>query len=99
ATFNADLDTPGISRMLGGPLATLGSHGLNLSTEKALAVADPAAFVDRLNLLLMGGTMSPAMRTVLIDALRTMPTGDGGRQRTEDALFLILSSPQFAIQR
>lgn len=99
ATFNADLDAPGVSRMLGGPLATLGSHGLNLSTEKALAVADPAAFVDRLNLLLMGGTMSPAMRTVLIDALRTMPTGDGGRQRAEDTLFLILSSPQFAVQR
>ena len=47
----------------------------------------------------MGGAMSPAMRTLRVDTLRTMPPGDGGRQRTEDALFLVLSSPQFAIQR
>ncbi|MCZ8116470.1 DUF1800 domain-containing protein [Silanimonas sp.] len=99
ATFNADLDAPGVNRMLAGPLATLGNHGLDLRTEKTLALSDPAALIDHLNLLLMGGTMSPGMRTVLVDSLRAMPTADGGRQRAEDTLFLILSSPQFAVQR
>ena len=71
---------------------------LNLSTEKALAVS-PGALADRLNLLLMAGRMSPAMRQILVDAAYATPMNDGGGDRVEDMVFLIASSPQFAVQR
>ena len=71
---------------------------LDLSAEKALAVS-PGALADRLNLLLMAGRMSPAMRQILVDAAYATSMNDGGGDRVEDMVFLIASSPQFAVQR
>ncbi len=71
---------------------------LNLSAEKALAVS-PGALADRMNLLLMAGRMSPAMRQILIDSAYATSMNDGGGDRVEDMVFLIASSPQFAAQR
>ena len=71
---------------------------LNLSAEKALAVS-PGALADRLNLLLMAGRMSPVMRQILVDSAYATSMNDGGGDRVEDMVFLIASSPQFAVQR
>ena len=54
---------------------------------------------DRLDLLMMAGRMPTPMRAVLVDAIGRMPVTDGGRQRVEDAVFLVASSPQFSVQR
>jgi len=71
---------------------------LNLTAEKQLAVS-PGALADRLNLLLMAGRMSPAMRNILVEAAYATSMNDGGGDRVEDMIFLITSSPQFAVQR
>lgn len=71
---------------------------LDLSSEKALAVS-PGALADRLNLLLMAGRMSPVMRQILVDSAHATSMNDGGGDRVEDMVFLIASSPQFAVQR
>ncbi len=71
---------------------------LNLSAEKALAVS-PGALADRLNLLLMAGRMSPTMRQILVESASATSLADSGGDRVEDMIFLIASSPQFAVQR
>jgi uncharacterized protein (DUF1800 family) len=71
---------------------------LNLSTEKSLAIA-PGALADRLNLLLMAGRMSPAMRRILVESASATSMADHGGDRVEDMIFLIAASPQFAVQR
>ena len=98
SVFNSDRDMVGVSRTLGSTLSQSGNIALDFSAEKRLA-AQPAALLDRLDLLLMAGTMPPAMKQVLVDAAARMPMADGGRQRVEDTVFLIVSSPQFSVQR
>jgi uncharacterized protein (DUF1800 family) len=61
--------------------------------------AQPADLVDRLNLLLMSGQMSPFMRQALLTRLNAMPNGNGGRDRVQHALFLVLNSPEYSIQK
>jgi endo-chitodextinase len=92
-----------------GRLARSGSYGsgdtqltLNLTELNTLA-ADPAALADRLNLLLMCGGMSDALRTNLITALGAMPAPKTGgstvNDRVKAALILIAFAPDFAIQK
>lgn len=69
---------------------------IGIGPEQALA-ADPAALIDHLDLLLLAGRMSPAMRAVLIGYLESVPAGDGV-QRAVDAIFLVATSPEFAVQ-
>lgn len=71
---------------------------IRIATEKSLAT-DPAALVSHLDLLLLYGRMSAAMRGALIDYLETLPMDDGGTQRAVDAIFLVATSPEFAVQR
>ncbi|WP_257387381.1 DUF1800 domain-containing protein [Tahibacter caeni] len=61
--------------------------------------ADPAALVERLNLLLMSGQMSPFMRDVLVTRLNALANANGGRDRVQHALYLVLSSPEYSIQK
>ncbi len=68
---------------------------LDLAPETALA-SDPAALVDHLNVLLLGGTMSLEMRTILI----AHAEGEAElRARAADVIYLIVSSPEFAVQK
>ena len=97
ALFNSDRDVTS-GRTLANTIAALGNLPLDFSVEKSLAT-QPDALVDRLDLLMMAGRMSPPMRAVLVDAIGRMPATDGGRQRVEDAVFLVASSPQFSVQR
>lgn len=71
------------------------------STRDATLAANPAALVDRYNLLLMSGQMSPWMRAHLIAYLEsiTSDTPNHLRQRVHEALYLIVNSPEYAVQK
>jgi len=79
------------------------------SALKALA-SSPAALVDRLDLLMLSGQMSSAMRTTLITRLNSAPPDQIPGQpsgappdiplfRVQQALYLISTSPEYSIQR
>lgn len=77
---------------------------LDLSEEIALA-NDPKALVERLDTLLMFGTMSPEMRAVIEAAVAFTDYDYGalsgkpaGLQRVQEAIYLIVTSPEGAIQ-
>lgn len=75
---------------------------MNQARDAALAASDPAALVERYDLLLMGGQMSPFMRGVLVARLQAMRASDYddiGRARVQDALYLIFNSPEYSIQK
>lgn len=60
---------------------------------------DPGALVDRLNLLLMSGQMSPFMRDAIVTRLNALTNANGGRDRVQHALYLMLNSPEYSIQK
>ncbi|HEX7515950.1 MAG TPA: DUF1800 family protein [Chthoniobacterales bacterium] len=70
---------------------------LSLSNEQALA-ANPTQLVDHLNSLLMAGSMSAAMRTILINAITQIPANNPA-ERTKTALYLVINSPEFTIDK
>jgi len=76
---------------------------MNEARDAALAASDPAGLVDAYNDLLMSGQMSPFMRDVLITRLNALDAGDYGadlgRVRVQHALYLIMNSPEYSIQK
>ncbi len=70
---------------------------LDFTQELALA-GDPAGLVDHLNLLFMNGAMSSGMRTVLIDTITQLPADDPP-ERVQSALWLVLNSPEFVMEK
>lgn len=70
---------------------------INLTYEQSIA-GNPAQLVDHLNALLMGGTMSPAMRTIIIDAV-TKTTASNATERVRTAIYLVVNSPEYVIQK
>jgi uncharacterized protein (DUF1800 family) len=70
---------------------------LNLSNEQAMA-ANPTQLVDHLNTLLMNGAMSSAMRTTLINAVTQIPANNPV-ERVNTAIYLVINSPEFAIEK
>jgi uncharacterized protein (DUF1800 family) len=96
--FQTDRDDATIATTVSDPRFYTSRMRLNLTVDKQLAVS-PGALADRMNLLLMAGRMSPAMRKILVDAAYATSMNDGGGDRVEDMIFLITSSPQFAVQR
>ena len=70
---------------------------LDLSNEQALA-ADPAQLVDHLNSLLMANNMSTAMRNILINAITQIPANNLA-ERAKTAIYLVINSPEFAIDK
>lgn len=70
---------------------------LDLTYELSIA-ADSAQLVDHLNGVLMASEMSPEMRTILINTLdqiaATNPT-----ERVRTALYLIVTSPEYVVQK
>ncbi|WP_428312419.1 DUF1800 domain-containing protein [Hydrocarboniphaga sp.] len=71
---------------------------VDLSALMDLA-ADVPALIDRLDLLLMSGQMSGNFRTILSDHLQTISVSDdAGCARVQDAVYLVMSSPQYAVQ-
>jgi len=70
---------------------------LDISTELAL-VDNPAVLLEHLNLLLLSGQMSVEMEGELQRAIEQMPA-EMRREKVTNAIFLIVASPQFAIQK
>ena len=71
-------------------------------TDELALASDPAALIDHLDLVLLAGQMSPAMRQTLIDYVSDISMTAGGLglgvQRVFEAVFLIITSPEGAIQ-
>ena len=70
---------------------------LTVSPEQARA-SDPAALVDHLNTVLMAGGMSTNMRTILINAVTQIPSSNT-LERVRTAIYLVVNSPEFAIDK
>jgi uncharacterized protein (DUF1800 family) len=70
---------------------------LTLSPEQARA-SDPAGLVDHLNTVLMAGGMSSNMRTILINAVTQIPSNNT-LERVRTAIYLVVNSPEFAIDK
>lgn len=61
---------------------------------------DPPELLDELDTLLLSGGMTDTFRTTLLDYLQTIDaTADSGLLRLQEAIYLIVSSPQYSIQR
>ncbi|MGZ5020063.1 MAG: DUF1800 family protein, partial [Chthoniobacterales bacterium] len=70
---------------------------LNLANEISLA-SNPTNLVDHLNSLLLAGTMSSDMRNILINAVGQIPSNNP-TERARTAIYLVINSPEFAIER
>jgi len=74
------------------------------ASEVALA-SDPNALADRLNLLLMGGTMSSSLRSRIVEATSAIGLPPTGSQttalanRTKLAVYMTMASPEYLVQR
>lgn len=69
----------------------------NYSSEIALA-GNPGALMDRLNLLLTAGRMTPATRDIIIGAINEVPSSQPAR-RVHMAVALTMVSPEFIVQK
>jgi uncharacterized protein (DUF1800 family) len=69
----------------------------NYTAEIALA-NDPAALMDRLNLLLAAGRMSAATRQTILEAVNAVPASQAAR-RVHTAVALTMISPEFIVQK
>jgi len=75
---------------------------LDEDRDAPLALNDPAQLIDQYNLVFMSGQMSTFMRNTLLNRLLSLTDnsqGDLGRQRVQQALYLILNSPEYSIQK
>lgn len=82
----------------GSPYADSDTIVVDIKEEKALA-ADVPSLVDRFDLLLMAGSMSPEMRQIVTDYVEDVPLDDDGTNRVVEALYLIVTSPEAAVQK
>lgn len=72
---------------------------VSIEREKILS-ANVEQLLEHLDVLLMGGSMSPFMRSTLRNHLAAIPLGDdNGYRRATDALSVILASPEFVIEK
>ncbi|MEO7433009.1 MAG: DUF1800 family protein [Dokdonella sp.] len=73
---------------------------VDLAPEVALA-GDAVQLVDRFDLLFMNRTMSSFMFDTLVAYVQGMPSGSDAerRQRVQDAVWLIQTSPEYVIER
>ncbi|HVF51675.1 MAG TPA: DUF1800 domain-containing protein [Pyrinomonadaceae bacterium] len=73
---------------------------LDFAPLEALA-ADPQQLVNALNSLLLHGTLTQAMRTSIVNAVSSVPTSDANfaRKRAQMAVYLVITSSQFQVQR
>ena len=87
------------SNAIAPDMAVYGATGTtaSLSTYQALA-ADASALVDRLDRDFLGGTMSASMRTAVVSAVNAVTATDR-LNRARTAAYLVVTSPQYQVQR
>jgi uncharacterized protein (DUF1800 family) len=78
-----------------GPAGT--SVAVDLAPLQAIA-GDPAALVERLNVVLLHGRMSPAMKSTIVEMVGKI-AASRARQRVQNALYLVAASSQFNVGR
>ncbi len=84
-----------------------GTNGYDITTAYAAEIAlvlDPAALVARLNLLLCAGQLSAENQTLIINALAATAltatsTDSAKRDRVSAAIFLVMASSDYLIQK
>ena len=86
----------GLPALGAGRLSPTGTQ-VNYANYQAQA-GTPANLVDMLNTSMLHGTMSPSMRTSIIDAVMTIPGSDAAN-RTRTAIYLVATSSQYQVQR
>jgi hypothetical protein len=72
---------------------------LDLTAFKPNAVSNPSTMLDQLNLLLLNGQMTATTRQALLTYINTVDPSDGGSTRVQEAAYLILTSPQYQMQK
>ena len=70
---------------------------IDTSAERALA-ADPQALVSRIADKLAGGSISATLRAQAVAMIQAVPASEASL-RVAEALYLISTSPEFALQR
>lgn len=105
--FNNGANTNGLSSFIGGG----GAIGMDVGpwmTPTATSNAGIPGLVDSLNMLLCAGQLSAAAKDVIVDYVANtsrfpystpMPTNTQMRDRVRAVVHLIVSSPEFAVQR
>ncbi len=68
-------------------------------TELQQLAPTPANLVDRLNRLMLHGTMSDAMRTSITTAVNAVSPSTDTLKRARQALYLVATSSQYQVQR
>ncbi|NND90880.1 MAG: DUF1800 domain-containing protein [Granulosicoccus sp.] len=71
---------------------------IDISREMNLE-PDKEALLNHLDLLLLGGHLSPSLRAEALQLMNQRDFNGGASQRVVEAIFLIASSPEAAIQR
>jgi hypothetical protein len=70
---------------------------ISFAPDQALA-ANANALVDRFDQQLMGGRMSQAVRSAIVSAVQAVPASDT-LTRSRTAAYLVLTSPQYQVER
>ena len=87
----------------GGDSCWTNGHGatmiIDTARDNALATNDVGALLDRYSLLFFSGQMSPFMRQTLLTRLNAISGSNRGRLRIQHALYLILNSPEYSVQK
>ncbi|HSW12904.1 MAG TPA: DUF1800 domain-containing protein [Solimonas sp.] len=81
----------------GAPDVTDEQIVIRVAREAALA-ADPQALLDELDTLLLAGRMTPALRGHIASLLTQLPASDPGT-RAVSAIYLVATSPEYAVQK
>ena len=81
-------------------LATTTGTSISWARYQPLAVSDPtgALLVETLNRELLNGSMSADVRTQMVNAVQAVPSTNP-LKRTQTALYLLLTSSQYQVQR
>jgi uncharacterized protein (DUF1800 family) len=72
--------------------------GLDLTTALTL-VKTPQSLLDNLKLVLTGGTLSAATNTRILAAINGMPNGTSDTEKVRTSIYLMMTSPDGAIQK
>ena len=85
---------------------TDGARDVRANYAAEIAIADdPAALVDRMDLILTSGRMSPATRASILEAVSAINLPRNGSQttamtnRAKLAIYMTMASPEYLVQR
>ncbi|MCY7375502.1 MAG: DUF1800 domain-containing protein, partial [Pyrinomonadaceae bacterium] len=94
--FNATGTGIAVNAANGIPFGT----SISWARYQATATTDPTGelLVDTLNRELLNGSMSPLFRTQMLNAVQAVASSNPSR-RTQNALYLVLTSSQYQVQR